>query len=305
MSFKPNTVEELQKHVAGLNQSGEKVGAIDLTSLNRVLEHTPEDMTVTVQGGATLAELQAHVRQRGQWLPFDPPSDKLTIAELLNADVSGPRRFGYGTVRDYVIGLTALLADGRVAKSGGKVVKNVAGFDVQKLFIGGQGTLGIIVEVNFKLRPIPDREQFVCKKFGSLTEAKAAIAAVFASPLTPTVFDLCSPATVVLGFDGTNEDMEWQLAQAKALGFSEAGNLNYDTEFWSAKKSVQKFSVLPSRLVETIEQLGKVPFIARAGNGVIYHQGETKSPKPALPVHLLKRVKDVYDPKHIFPEILI
>ena len=301
MSFKPKNVEELRAKLSEVNARGEKAPVIDLSLLNRVLEHLPEDMTVTVQGGATLAELQAHVRQRGQWLPLDPAfPERLTITEFLSSDVSGPRRFGYGVARDYVIGLTVMLADGRLVKSGGKVVKNVAGYDVMKLFIGGGGSLGVIVEVNFKLRPVPEREQFVRKQFGSLAEANAAIEAVLESPLTPTVFDLISPATVVLGFDGTTEDMDWQLATAKGLGFSEAADLGYEAEFW--KSPGQKISVLPSRLVETIEGLGKVAFVARAGNGIIYHQGAAQASKEKLPTHLFQRVKDVYDPKHIFKD---
>ncbi len=304
MSFKPISIEELRAKLGEANANSDKAPDVDLSALNKVLEHTPEDMTVTVQGGATLAELQAHVRQRGQWLPLDPPfSERMTITELLSSDASGPRRFGYGVVRDYVIGLSLILADGRLVKSGGKVVKNVAGYDVLKLFIGGGGSLGVIVEVNFKLRPIPEREQFVKKQFSSLTEANAAIEAVLESPLTPIVFDLCSPATLVLGFDGTNEDMEWQLAKAKELGFSEPANLDYEKEFWT--QPAQKLSVLPSRLVETINGLGKVPFVARAGNGIIYHRGEAKTSKPALPVHLFQRVKDAYDPKHIFADLSI
>src|SRR5262249_27524736 len=141
---------------------GERISGFDLAALNRLLEHKAEDMTCRVEAGMTLADLQRALADRGQWLPLDPPcADRLSIGALLAASPSGPRRFGYGTVRDYVIGLTAVLADGRVIHSGGNVVKNVAGYDLMKLFIGSRGSLGVITEVTFKLRPIPEVETFV------------------------------------------------------------------------------------------------------------------------------------------------
>jgi len=274
-----------------------------------VLEHTPEDMTVTVEAGMTLAALQNQLAQKKQWLPIDPPhAEKLSVGELLSTNASGPRRFGYGTVRDYVIGLKVALADGRIIKSGGKVVKNVAGYDLQKIFIGGQGTLGAIVEATFKLRPISEAERFVQKRCDSLDDANVAIEAVIESPLTPSVLDAhgggekVAGIFVVLGFDGTAEEVEWQLAKAKELGFTEPSSLDYEKQFWAEENLSQNISVLPSKLIETIRGL-KAPFVARAGNGIIFHRGGLELPEPNLPVHLLQRVKDTFDPKHIFPEL--
>src|SRR3989442_5872573 len=169
MILKPTNGKELSRGLAHAHALGEKIEDVDLRALNRVVEHTPEDMTVTVETGLTLAALQTELAKRGQWLPIDPPgADQLSVESLLATNASGPRRYGYGTIRDYVIGLKVALADGRVIKSGGKVVKNVAGYDLIKLFIGSQRSLGVIAEATFKLRPLPETEAVVCTRFESL-----------------------------------------------------------------------------------------------------------------------------------------
>src|SRR5258708_767443 len=173
MTLKPAIVEELTKLLADASARGEKISGFDLSALHRLVEHKAEDMTATVEAGMTLANFQQQVATRGQWLPIDPPNaEQLTIGALLATNVSGPRRFGFGTIRDFVIGLQVVLADGRIIHSGGKVVKNVAGYDLMKLFIGSHGSLGVIVEVTFKLRPIPETEQFLEANCASLDEAE-------------------------------------------------------------------------------------------------------------------------------------
>ena len=271
------------------------------------MNHTPEDMTATVATGVTLAELQATLAKSRQWLPLDPPNPALTLREILNRNESGPRRFGYGTIRDYVIGLKVALADGRNVKSGGQVVKNVAGYDLQKLFIGSGGTLGTIREVTFKLRPIPEVERLVSLSCDSLETAGAAIEAVFESALTPVIFDLHretggNPA-IVLGFDGTQEEVDWQTALAAKLGFQQPAMRDYDQTFRADTGSLLKLSVLPSKLIETLRQLGDAPCVARAGNGLVFHRTDFSSAKQNVPAHLLQRMKDAFDPQHLLPEL--
>ena len=272
-----------------------------------MMSHVPEDMTVTVEATATLAGLQAALAKARQWLPLDPPNPSATIAEILNANDSGPRRFGYGTVRDYVIGLKVRLADGRIVKSGGQVVKNVAGYDLQKLFIGSGGTLATPVEVTFKLRPLPESESFVQQRCDSLDAASAVIESVTKSELVPVVFDLYHKVeeklAVVLGFDGTREDVDWQLSFAANLGFRDSAGLEYDKSFHATAKPPRKLSVMPSKLIEALRSLGDQPFVARAGNGIIYHCSNIVSATASLPVTLLRRVKDAFDPKHILREL--
>lgn len=130
---------------------------LDLSALNGLIAHEYADMTVTVQAGMTLAQLQEQLATHGQFLPLDPPQpEKATIGGILATNASGPLRLGYGTARDWLIGLTVVDAQGRRIKGGGKVVKNVTGYDLPKLHVGALGTLGVIVEATFKVSPRPE-----------------------------------------------------------------------------------------------------------------------------------------------------
>ncbi|GMV82274.1 MAG: hypothetical protein AMXMBFR7_34580 [Planctomycetota bacterium] len=129
--------------------------ALSLQRLDRLVEHSPADMVATAQAGLAFGAFQDRLHEHGQWLPFEAPA-AATLGGLLATDRSGPRRLGYGTLRDQVLGLTVVNGDGVVRKCGGKVVKNVTGYDLAKLYIGSLGTLGVIVEATFKLRPRPE-----------------------------------------------------------------------------------------------------------------------------------------------------
>lgn len=127
------------------------------SALNGILGYVPADLTVTVEAGIAIGALQEALGQHKQWLPWDPPAPaEATIGGLLAAGVNGPPRLGYGSPRDRVLGMRIALGDGRLVKSGGKVVKNVAGYEAHKLHIGALGTLGVIVEATFKLAPLPE-----------------------------------------------------------------------------------------------------------------------------------------------------
>ena len=307
MILKPANAKELSRGLAHAFALGEKLEAADLRALNRVVEYTPEDMTVTVEAGITLAELQAALVKGGQWLPLDPPNpDALTVEAMLAFNASGPRRYGYGTVRDYVIGLKVVLADGRSVKSGAKVVKNVAGYDLAKLFIGSQRSLGVVAEVAFKLRPLPEVEATVDTACESPDEAGRLIETVLDSELAPVIIDLhnCPSRTmVVLGFAGTGEEVEWQAAKARGLGFNEASNLDYEQNFWRDEAPPNRVSVLPSKTPDVVRRLGDIRYVARAGNGVIYYRGGPSPPRNDAPVKLTRRLKDAFDPKRILPDL--
>jgi FAD/FMN-containing dehydrogenase len=311
MILRPASRDELAQSLRAAG-AGTRIAEIDLTRLNHVLEHMPEDMTVTVEAGMTLAELQTTLALHRQWVPIDPPHpERLTIRDVLDQNASGPRRMAHGTIRDHLIGLRVALADGRIIHSGGKVVKNVAGYDLTKLFIGAQGSLGVVVEAAFKLLPLPETERIVQARCGSLEEAEQLIAAVRQSGVNPTVLDLHQFATdgtqheihLVVGFAGNSEEVAWQLEQLTPLGLVQPATLDYDAEFHAADAPpCHRISVLPSKVIETVKELGEVPFVARAGNGLIYYRGGPTRPKPALPVALLERVKATFDPRRIFPE---
>jgi FAD/FMN-containing dehydrogenase len=124
--------------------------------MTRIIRHEPADLVATAEAGATLFEFQNHLRQAGQWLPIDMSADSsATLGGAVALARNGPHSFGYGPLRAFVIGMKVLLADGQIIKAGGTVVKNVAGYDLCKLFTGSYGTLGLITELTFKLRPLP------------------------------------------------------------------------------------------------------------------------------------------------------
>lgn len=135
---------------------------VRLDALDRIVDHQAADMTVTVQAGCPLATIQDVLGRAGQWLPIDPPwPESTTVGGFLAADLSGPLRASQGTARDLVLGLRVVGADGALVASGGRVVKNVAGYDLSKLHIGALGTVGVIVEATFRVRPRPEVEAAV------------------------------------------------------------------------------------------------------------------------------------------------
>ena len=130
--------------------------------MTKLVHHEPADLVATTEAGLSLREFQRRLRERGQWLPVDPPDDgTATVGGVVATALSGPLRVGFGPLRSFVIGLRATLADGSAIKAGGKVVKNVAGYDLCKLFTGSYGTLGLITEITFKLRPWPAERRTV------------------------------------------------------------------------------------------------------------------------------------------------
>jgi glycolate oxidase subunit GlcD len=145
---------------AGSLDTGNPLQSSDLIlttrRLTKMIRHEPADLVATAEAGLTLSEFQNHLKEKGQWLPIDPPDDgTATLGGVVATGLFGPQQMGYGAPRSFVIGLRAILADGRMIKAGGNVVKNVAGYDLCKLFTGSYGTLGLITEVTFKLRPLP------------------------------------------------------------------------------------------------------------------------------------------------------
>ncbi|HEX3143034.1 MAG TPA: FAD-linked oxidase C-terminal domain-containing protein, partial [Pyrinomonadaceae bacterium] len=161
--------------------------------LSKLIHHEPADLVATAQAGLTLREFQDQLRQKGQWLPIDPPDDgTATLGAVVATGMSGPQQFGYGPVRSFVIGLRAILADGTTIKAGGNVVKNVAGYDLCKLFTGSYGTLGIITEVTFKLRPVPFETRTIVASGQRPVLTK--IGKAIARETSPVALELVSPS---------------------------------------------------------------------------------------------------------------
>ena len=161
---------------------------------NQIIDHAVADLTVTVEAGITLKELQAQLQKTNQFLPIDPafPAEA-TIGGILATADTGSWRQRYGGIRDLVLGISFVRGDGAIAKAGGRVVKNVAGYDLMKLFIGSYGTLGIITQVTFRTYPIQAADQTIVLT-GSATSIAEAIKLLKNSGLTPTAADLVTPS---------------------------------------------------------------------------------------------------------------
>jgi glycolate oxidase FAD binding subunit len=209
-----------------LNLGGEPrrdYAALSLRRLGRVIDYQPANMTLEVEAGITLEEIQKITGEKGQWLPLDPPLSKTTTAGgLIAANLSGPMRHSQGTPRDLLIGIKVVQADGTIIKGGGRVVKNVAGYDLPRLYCGSFGTLGVIVEACFKVRPKPEKEEIVCLSFTSLTAAMEFFFRLWNSELEPLFVELSNfspfaPETapgfyfLTLSFGGIDEELEYQL----------------------------------------------------------------------------------------------
>jgi len=164
---------------------------VDLRRMDQVIEHAAGDLVARVQAGATMGYLASVLASAGQQLAVDAPPDA-TVGGVVATGTAGPRRFRYGAPRDLLIGITVVRADGVVAHSGGKVVKNVAGYDLGKLFSGSQGTLGLITEATFRLHPLPAAAAWVTGDFGPshLAGAAAAVASAAGSALVPSAVEL-------------------------------------------------------------------------------------------------------------------
>src|SRR5215472_1933862 len=168
---------------------------ISTTELTRVLSYEPKDLTVSVEAGMPFTTLTELLAQNGQMAPLDPPfADESTVGGVVAANCSGPRRRLYGTARDLVIGMTFATLEGKLVKSGGMVVKNVAGLDMGKLMIGSFGTLAALATVNFKLLPAPEMERSFLLIFRSAGEAIDARNRILSGVLQPSAIDLLNPS---------------------------------------------------------------------------------------------------------------
>ena len=185
--------------------------AFSLEGMRNLLEYEPADLTCRAEAGMRLADLQASLAAQGQRLPLDPPHPQLTtVGGMLAANTSGLSRARYGTVRDWVIGIAVAYPNGKLARAGGKVVKNVAGYDLMKLHIGALGTLGVVVEVNLKVQARPQASSTVLGHFetpGPVVEAALALSRQYLAPAAAIVLDRNA-----LWACGLTADWSWTLA---------------------------------------------------------------------------------------------
>jgi glycolate oxidase FAD binding subunit len=190
---------------------------LDTTALDRIVEHAAGDLVVVAEAGVRLATLQAALGEAGQQLALDPPERHATLGGVVSANASGPRRLRYGTARDLLIGITVVLADGTVASAGGKVVKNVAGYDLGKLYTGAHCTLGVVVSTTWRLHPVPPARRIVVLDLPDPLAAGPLAVRLARSVLTPAAVELEATAGgsghLVVVFEAITESVA---AQARA-----------------------------------------------------------------------------------------
>jgi glycolate oxidase FAD binding subunit len=312
--------------------------ACDTTALNRVIDYPARDMTITVQAGITIAALQAELAKEGQWLPVDVPSpERATLGGAVAVNASGPRRYGYGTLRDYVIGISFVTDDGVEVKAGGRVVKNVAGYDLMKLHIGALGTLGVITQLTLKVKPKPEASAGVV--FGCDSTSLADVLNLLAASKTrPVAVELLNRAAwpsldsewvLLVAFEEKSAAVQWQLAtlldelKPRVFEGPDVSALSTLTALQLMPKSrfIGKLSVLPSKLAEVVTKLPTSAIIhAHALNGVIWIHSEDSLPegavvrrcpveqkqtlavwgKPSDAWELMKHIKRTLDPDNVF-----
>ena len=288
--------------LTGAAERGERVsierdgGDVVLSTgrLDRMLEHEAGDLTAIVEAGMRLSELQAELEPHGQMLALDPPGNP-TIGGCIAANLSGPRRHRYGTARDLVIGVTVVLADGTIASSGGKVVKNVAGYDLGKLFCGSEGRLGLIARVALRLHPRPDTARTLVVPVASAVDAGEKARAILRAPLAASAVDLLWPGRLSVLFEGGRRGVDEQFDLARAL----VGGGEDDGAVWEQVASRQASSLgrllfRPGELVQTLAVVDEA--VVRVSAGVAYVRESPPDHRDPAAIALAERVRAQFDP---------
>lgn len=290
------------------------------TRLDRVIEHSPADMVVTVEAGITLEALQSQLAKSGQFLPLDPfNSPGHTIGGILASGWSGPLRLRYGSARDFLIGIRVALPDGRLATAGGRVVKNVSGYDMMKLHLGALGALGVIVAASFKLFPTPLHDVTVTSS-GGWDDAERALA----MPMAPAALELFDDGRVYARFLGSRDavnrvasDLGWQAGDgswwrehARAVPMTRISTpreklrdvMEGRTNWWASPGAgVAYWSCdSPGEVVEArkkAETAGGSLFLIAAPDEV-KRTVDAWGTSPAT-LDVMRRLKDAFDPGHV------
>jgi glycolate oxidase FAD binding subunit len=291
-------LEQAAALLASAHAAGRRVEiGSDLTTerLDSIVEHEPGDLTCVVEAGVRLSVLAEALAAHGQRLALDPPGDP-TVGSVLAANLSGPLRHRFGSPRDLVLGVTLVLADGTIASSGGKVVKNVAGYDLGKLVCGSRGTLALIGRVSLRLHPVPAVARTLVIEIG---EPAGAVAALLRAPLQPSALDVLHPGRVAVLFEGGDAGVEAQLDAARRL----VGGDEASADVWAAARAMQGQSLGrvrfdPGHLAAVLAALDEA--VVRPSAGVAYVPHEVPSDLPAATVRLHERIRSTFDPSGVF-----
>ena len=226
---------------------------LDLSRLAGVLEYEPTEFTFTALAGTPLVDIATLLAENGQYLPFDPPLVKTgaTLGGTVAAGLSGPGRHRYGGIRDFILGVRFVDGAGRLAKGGGKVVKNAAGFDLPKLLVGSMGRLGVIVEATFKVFPAPQTFETLKVTFGDLSDALSALVKLSRAALEVDALDLAPPGTLYVRIGGLAETLPPRIERLEEF-FGRGGETLQgaaEADFWEALRELE---LAPSGLIAKI-----------------------------------------------------
>jgi glycolate oxidase FAD binding subunit len=292
---------------------------VSSTGLDRILEHNPGDFTAVVQAGVTLAEAQRAFAGAGQWLAVDPPEPSGTIGGLVATADSGPSRHRYGGMRDLIIGITVVLSDGTVASAGGKVIKNVAGYDLGKLFTGSYGTLGLIASVAVRLHPRPARTVTLTGTTRDPALLQRVALRISHHPLEALCLDAFwadDSGQLLVRFGGVAAPEQATRTEHLLDGLKDVSIVDDDEPLWTQQRARQrrldgvvvKVSGRPTDLstVVSAAQAGGATVVSRAGLGLSWL---TFAPTPDLPDRvgaarraLADRATTVLDGAHLVDE---
>ncbi len=357
MMLVPDSPEELAAQLADASAHGQSIGlggnftkagmggpiaAADVTistaKLNRVLQYEPRDLTISVEAGITYRELSRVLAEHGQMIPLDPHfSDRATAGGIVAANVSGPRRRLYGTARDMVIGMTFATLEGKLIRTGGMVVKNVAGLDMGKLLIGSFGTLAAIAIVNFRVHPAPHATRTFVLEFANVGDAMAARDAVLKSELQPSSIDIlksegsCRLLIRAGGSAAVLDRYSREFTGARVLEGDEESDLWTEICEFTPRFLAANVSGAALRMSCALSQVGRVlnwmpaTALARAGSGVCYgyfpqaqelthftdfapgsviefsprsfREKADLWPEPGSDFEMMKKIKDMFDPR--------
>ena len=266
---------------------------VSTARLNRLIEFASGDLTVTAEAGLRLVDLQATLAKAGQFLPIDPAYPmQATLGGIVATADTGALRQRYGGLRDLLIGLTLVRSDGQLAKAGGRVVKNVAGYDLMKLLTGSYGTLGILSQLSFRIYPMPAASATLFVTGANIAEMTAQL---LASALTPTAFDLLAVATVkqlslgeqmglLIRFQTLEVSIQQQVSQvmqlAQQLGLTATQIASSaETDLWQQLRNLIdypppetpitcKIGIEPSKAVAMLSQLEQAGGVIHVGSGL-------------------------------------
>jgi glycolate dehydrogenase FAD-binding subunit len=299
------SVHEAAAALAGAAERGERVSierdggdvVLSTSRLDRVLEHEAGDLTAIVEAGIRLRDLRDRLAAHRQMLALDPPGNP-TIGACVAADLSGPRRHRYGTARDLVIGVTVVLADGTIASSGGKVVKNVAGYDLGKLFCGSEGRLGLIARVALRLHPRPEASRTLVVPVSSARDAQEKTQEVLRAPLAASSVDLLWPGRLAVLFEGGRRGVDEQFALARGLvGGEEDDGSVWDEAAARQDSSPGRLLFRPGELARTLMGLDEA--VVRVSAGLAYVSEPVPDPRDPVEVALAERVRAQLDPNGV------